>query len=346
MRQSSHLLPVLPACAVLVGLTLGALQPLQAQHPYRVLRTENLRREPSGQAALLATINAGVELTGDTVEGRWVRLILEGWVWAQSLEPTSQPGYDLRVRPTRGENLRSGPNGRVLARLSEGCLLEELDREPGWVRVRRVAWMFGGSLERTDVAAAATEQAATQAPPSRPARASDARGVLDRAVTADRSGLFRTPDGDSAGVLAADAPVRVLARSGEWVRVQTEGWIRESDLRPSSAGVLVGVSGAEVRSRPREFEGRLLQWVVQYIAIQRADELRNEIPEGQRYLLARGPLPEAGFVYVVLDDAQLAEVERLEPLSELVIVGRVRTGRSQYLGNPVLGLVEFAVRRE
>jgi hypothetical protein len=129
------------------------------------------------------------------------------------------------------------------------------------------------------------------------------------------------------------------------VRVQTEGWVRESDLKPSSPGVLVGVSGAEVRSNPREFEGALLQWVVQYIAIQSADELRREIPEGQRYVLARGPLPEAGFVYIVLDDVQLTEIERLDPLTELVIIGRVRTARSQYLGNPVLDLVDLAVRR-
>ena len=62
-------------------------------------------------------------------------------------------------------------------------------------------------------------------------------------------------------------------------------------------------------------------------------------------MLARGPLPEAGFVYIVLDDTQLTEIERLEPLTELVIIGRVRTARSQYLGNPILDLVDLAVRK-
>ena len=339
MRQSSHLLPALPACAALRVLTLGpgaALLP--AQQEFRVLRTENFRRDPSRSAALLATVNAGVELHADSVTDQWVQLVLEGWVWAQSLAPTSQPGFDLRVSPGRGENLRAAPNGRVLGRLSEGCLLVELDREPGWVRVRRVAWMFRGSVEPVGAAARA-------AAPAPVAATSSAQIGLDWAVTADRARLYRTPDGDSAGLLAPDASVRVLARSGEWVRVQTEGWVRESDLKPSSPGVLVGVSGAEVRSSPREFEGALLQWVVQYIAIQSADELRREIPEGQRYVLARGPLPEAGFVYIVLDDVQLTEIERLDPLTELVIIGRVRTARSQYLGNPVLDLVDLAVRR-
>jgi hypothetical protein len=138
----------------------------------------------------------------------------------------------------------------------------------------------------------------------------------------------------------------VLARSGEWVRVQTEGWIRETDLRPAAAGVLEGVTGAEVRASPAEFEGRLLQWTVQYLAIQEADELRAEIPVGQPYMLARGPLPEAGFVYVMIPPAKLPDVERLAPLAQLVIIGRIRTARSKYLGNPIVELVDMAVREQ
>ncbi len=344
MRQSSHLLPALPACAALLVLTLGSLA---AQQDYRVLRTENFRREPSGQSAQLATVNAGIALTGDSVAGRWVRVTLEGWVWGQSVATTSRPGFDLSVTADRGENIRAAPNGRILGRLASGCLLDELERRPGWVRVRRTAWMFAGSLERAASAQAAPAEAlpARSAAPTAAGEGADAPR-LDRAVTSDSAQLHRTPDGVPTGVLAPDASVRVLARSGEWVRVQTEGWVRESDLRPATPGVLVGVSGAEVRSRPREFEGKLLQWVVQFIAIQRADELRQEIPEGQRYVLSRGPLPEAGFVYIVVDDVQLARFERLEPLSELVIIGRVRTARSQYLGNPVLDLVEMAEREQ
>jgi hypothetical protein len=327
-------------------LTLGSgIVPLAAQQDYRVLRTENFRREPSGRATQLATVNAGVALTGDSVAGRWVRVTLEGWVWAQSLESTSTPGFDLAVAAGSGENIRAAPNGRILGRLASGCLLQELDRRPGWVRVRRRAWMFAGSLERP----AAVESAPVAPAPARsappPAEGSDAPG-LDRAVMSDSAELRRTPDGEPTGFLAPDASVRVLARSGEWVRVQTEGWVRESDLRPAAPGVLAGVSGAEVRSRPREFEGALLEWVVQFIAIQRADELRREIPEGQRYVLARGPLPESGFVYIVVDDAQLERFERLDPLEELVIIGRVRTARSQYLGNPVLDLVDVAEREQ
>jgi hypothetical protein len=157
--------------------------------------------------------------------------------------------------------------------------------------------------------------------------------------------MVRVLQGEESATLVEGTPVKILARSGEWVRVQLEGWVRESDLRPAAAGVLEGVTGAEVRASPAEYEGKLLQWTVQFLAIQEADELRSEIPLGQRYMLARGPLPEAGFVYVILPPDRIAEVERLAPIAQVVIIGRLRVARSRYLGNPVVELVDLAVRQ-
>lgn len=346
MRQSSHLLRALPACGVaFVAIAGHGVETLTAQDTYRVIRTENFRREPTGQASLLATVNAGVEMVSESVSGRWVEVALDGWVWAGSVDSTDRAGFDLTVTARGGENLRSEPNGSIKARLSFGTVLEELERRSGWVRVQRVGWMFGQSLERAN--AAPTSVTAPQvADPEPAAAAPDTSGpYLDRGVTADRTTLHRTPEGPEGGSLAPDSPVRVLARSGEWVRVQTEGWIRESDLRSTAPGVLVGVSGAEVRANPREFEGRLVQWVVQFVAIQSADEIRRDIPQGRPYMLARGPLPESGFLYALLTAEQVEQLERMPPLSELVIIGRVRTARSHYLGNPVLDLVELAPRQ-
>ncbi len=62
-------------------------------------------------------------------------------------------------------------------------------------------------------------------------------------------------------------------------------------------------------------------------------------------MLARGPVPEAGFVYVLLADDQVDEVERLQPLAELLTLVRVRVGRDRYLGNPVVELVEMVLRK-
>lgn len=345
MRQSSHLPRALPPCvaAAVLAVALSAA-PGVAQDTYRVTRTENFRRDGRPDAPLLATIPQAIELRGDSTANGWVRVTLEGWIWAASVEPTTREGFGLVVTPGGGENLRAEPNGPVVARLASGCLLDEVARRPGWVRVRRRGWMWGRSLERVGGRPAASEASPPPAAGGGDGAASQATAVgLDRAVTTDRALLRRTPGGSPTATLAG-APVRVLARSGEWVRVQTEGWIRETDLRPAAPGVLVGVTGAEVRSNPREFEGKLVQWTVQFIAIQEANELRREIPEGQPYMLARGPVPEAGFVYVIVTDEQRARVEQLPPLADLVIIGRVRVARSRYLDNPVLELVDLAVR--
>jgi hypothetical protein len=324
------------------------VETLAAQDTYRVIRTENFRREPTGQASLLATVNAGVEMVSESSSGRWIEVALDGWVWAQSVDSTDRTGFDLTITARSGENLRAEPNGTIKARLSFGTVLEELERRSGWVRVQRVGWMFGQSLERVNgtPAPVATPRAVDPEPDAGRMAPDSGGPFLDRGVTADRTTLYRTPDGVEGGSLEQDAPVRVLARSGEWVRVQTEGWIRESDLRSTAPGVLVGVSGAEVRANPREFEGRLIQWVVQFVAIQSADEIRRDIPEGRPYMLARGPLPESGFIYALLTAEQIEQLERMPPLSELVIIGRVRTARSHYLGNPVLDLVELAPRQQ
>jgi hypothetical protein len=323
-------------CSWSAALALALLAALPAhaaaQARYRARQAGDFRQQPGPDQKLLASVYQGTELAGGQTKDGWIEVTLDGWIWARSVGATTRDGFTLAVTSGRGENLRAEPNGKVLAHLANGFLLEEVTRDTrGWVQVRRTGWMWGQSLEPV---------AAVQEPPA-PAGPE----TLDHAVTAHRTDLRRVPDGDSAGSLPEGTPVRVLARSGDWVRVSTEGWIRESDLKPSAPGVLAGVSGAEVRARPADFEGKTVQWAVQYLALQTADELRPEIPRGQRYMLARGPLPESGFLYVMLPAGWLARVERLQPLAEIVIVARIKAGRSKLLGNPVVELVDLAVRQ-
>lgn len=363
MAQSTFVRAALPAwivgflCAV-VGAT-----PAHAQARYRATRAEYFRQHPGSDQRILGSVYEGTELTASQTQDGWVEVTLEGWIFGRSVTPTTRDGFDLVVTPSDGENLRAAPAGRVLARLANGFLLDEVSRgTPGWIQVRRTGWVWGQFLQPVGGSAAPlaptgrADTAVTAPVPlavpessvvSDPAGSAPSAGTasLDRAVTARRTEVHRVPGGEPAGALAEETPVRVLARSGEWVRVATEAWIKESDLKPSSPGVLAGVSGAEVRARPREFEGKTVQWTVQYVALQSADELRREIPPGQRYMLARGPLPEAGFVYVILTPQLLERVEQVQPLAELVIIARIKAGRSQYLGNPVVELVDLAVRR-
>ena len=347
MQQSTHLSALLPAC-LLVALGAAAIPTGTAvgQDRYRVLRQENFRREGAPSGRLLGSVFEGTQVAGGQVSSGWVQVTLEGWIWGQSLRRVQDGTFDYEVSASNGENLRMEPNGSVLSRLDTGFLLEAVEVGGAWVRVRRTGWMWGRSLERIQGGAPRVDP--PDVPPiTRPPPTASGGGEsvgLDRAVAADRATLRAVPDGDSTATLAGDAPLRVLARSGEWVRVQMEGWVHESDLRPVSGDVLVGVSGGEVRARPKEFEGRLLQWTLQYVSLQTSDGLRREIPEGQSYMLARGPMPEAGFVYVLLDATQAAEIERMSFLVEIVMLVRVRVGRSRYLENPVVELVEMSMR--
>ena len=341
MKQSSLPRPPQPAClfAVLLNLAVFA-PPMGAQDRYQVVRGERFRVEPGESARALGTLSEGAELTGAAERDGFRQVTLEGWIWGSSVARADRGGFDLAVSTSSGENLRATANGRVIARLANGFLLEEVARDGNWVRVRRKGWVASVGLRAVGAAAAAA--AAGEGAPN---AGTDGNPSLDRGVTASELEIRAVPEGRVMGRLAAGSPVRVLARAGDWVRVETEGWIREGDLRPSDSGVLLGVSAAEVNARPREFEGKLVQWTVQFISLQTADELRPEVPTGARYMLARGPMPESGFVYVVLPPEQLRFAERLQPLAEVLMIARIRAGRSRYLQNPVVDAVDLSLRQ-
>jgi hypothetical protein len=131
----------------------------------------------------------------------------------------------------------------------------------------------------------------------------------------------------------------VLGRSGDWVRVQLEAWVRSGDLQPASGASLSGVTAAEVRTDPARYLGRTVEWRLQLIAVQTADELRTEMPRGQSYLLTRGPLPEPGFVYVTVSQAQAAEFRSLTPLQEMTLRVTIKAARSKFLTTPIVEYV-------
>ena len=63
------------------------------------------------------------------------------------------------------------------------------------------------------------------------------------------------------------------------------------------------------------------------------------MPLGHHYLLTRGPLPETGFVYVMVSREQATSFAGLEPLDVLEATVVVRAGRTRYLATPVVELV-------
>ena len=284
---------------------------------------------------------------GERTSGEWQRVSIEGWIIARSTGPANREGFELAVTRAPDERIRVAPNGALVARVVQGMQLERVSAESGWVFVRREGWVRRAGLAPLTETAAAPA-AATGAPSPTPSTPTPAVETPLPAVpdpdprvtaTARDAQLYRAPDGDAAGTLTRETPVRVLGRSGEWSRVQVEAWVKTSDVRAAPPGVLVGLSAAELRADPVRYRGQVLLWTVQYIASQTADDLRPDIPAGATYLLAKGPLPERGFVYVVVPDSQKALVTGLTPLTVLQVTARVRAGRSRFLGHPVVDLL-------
>jgi hypothetical protein len=323
--------------------------PVFAQEERRLETSADLHRDPDG--APLVSLPAGAPVEAGTADGDWRKVTVEGWIYRPSTSPTKRDGFDLIVTSDEGENLRRVPNGPIVGRAREGTLLERVGERGKWFRVRRDGWVPQEAVPAGQ-AADTTRRRAVR----RTAGAADSGSAQVRAPAAARApivpsgpiegveilratGLSPAPDSNAIANLPAGTPARVLGRSGEWVRVQVEGWVRGADVKPAESGVLAGISAAEVRASPDRFVGQTLDWRLQIISVQVADELRPEMRFGQPYLLTRGPLPEPGFVYVTIPPERVAEFRALPALHEMTLRVTLKAARTRYLATPVAELV-------
>jgi hypothetical protein len=322
--------------------------PLAGQDEQSLSAPADLHKEPSG--APLVTLPAGAPVETGERRGNWREVTVEGWIYTPSTSPTRREGFDLVVSEDEGENLRRSPNGPVVGRAREGTLLERTGQKGKWTRVRREGWVPRTAV--TPPAQATAPQAAV--PQGRAAQGRAPKPVQPRVVagpvptpvdpaasrfrTARETPLAATPEGSAAATLLQGTSTRVLSRAGEWSRVQVEGWVRNADLEAADEGAISGVTAEEVRASPERYVGKALDWRLQVIAVQTADELRAELPPGQPYLLTRGPLPEPGFVYVAIPADRVEAFRALAPLQEVVLRVTIRAARTRYLSTPVAEL--------
>jgi hypothetical protein len=317
--------------------------PLFGQHVIELSTATRLRKEPEGIA--LVSLPAGAPVQARRARGAWHEVVVDGWIFSPSVAPTRRDGFDLVVSRAEGENLRRTPNGAVVGRIRSGALLRRLGTRGGWTHVWREGWVPREAIapvESGDISPVEADSPTAQAPVAQPAPADPpSRSGLDsaRVEAARETPLFNAPNASQFGSLQTGTPARVLGRSGDWVRVQLEAWVRSGDLQPASGASLSGVTAAEVRTDPARYLGRTVEWRLQLIAVQTADELRTEMPRGQSYLLTRGPLPEPGFVYVTVSQAQAAEFRSLTPLQEMTLRVTIKAARSKFLTTPIVEYV-------
>lgn len=323
-------------CLSLAALSaLGSARGLHGQESATLQVEENIRSEADG--VVLGRILPGAALPVRSRDGQWIQLQLEGWIWTRSLQATDRLGYDLVVSVAPRENLRSEPSGEILARLEEGTLLERMDDVPGWTRIRRMVWVWAGSVELTDEPASpgAAQPSSTPRTPEEERWWRGGSGGIP---------VLSDPDGDTLALASPGADLRVLAREGNWIRVRLEGWswAPESEvvgsLTPEASGDL---TIAEVVQNPQLHRGRTVTWELQFISQERAEKIRTDFYEGEPFLLTRTASGESLFVYVAVPPDRLGEVEGLVPLERVRIVGRLRSGAAALTGNPILDLLEF-----
>jgi len=333
--QSSPALRRLPVWAAVTTLCL-AVVPTLLPAQSRVTQATSFRKDPAG--TVLATLQAGETVKTGKAQGDWKAVTLEGWVFTGSTSATSRDGFDIVITPANGENLRAGPNGKIVARLEAGALLNKVGTKGGWTQVTRAGWVSTKALAGGSAPAQARSTASR--PDSAAAPADPAGDAADRVAALRSTPLVLTPDGSPVATLESGASGQVIGKSGDWVQIQLQGWVRETDLSEPASAAIPGVTVAQIRANPARYVGQLLEWRVQFISIQTADELRPEIPNGSRYLLTRGPLPEPGFVYIVVTAAQLPTFQAAAPLQEFTLRGRLRAAQTRYLPTPVLELVQ------
>jgi hypothetical protein len=367
LDKCMHALGDRPAIPIVAFALLVCALPLRAQTSVRTAAP--LLGAPAGRE--LATVRPGAVVRAAATRQGHTQITLDGFIDG-SLLGSGRDSFPTIVKAPSGARQRSAgrSDASIVADLRDGMGVTVISRSGDWVRVRRTGWIATSALApgapagSTSPAQRSTAQqrptpsgrgrgepprdtstaespAASAAPPPPPSTPPPPPGSLR---TAPGTELRTSPNGRAVARLDSAATMTAVARDNGWTRVRIEGWIRDDNLVPTDSSYRPSLSAADIRAAPDGAKGAMVRWEIQFIAIQRADQLRPDLRLGEPYILARGPGDETGLLYFAVPQSLLPEIERLEPLQELTVTARVRVGRSEPVGVPILDLLS-AVRR-
>lgn len=344
-----------------------ALAPWSASAQSAMIAHAELRAGAGG--SVLASLRPGAVVSTSAARGGSTLIAIDGYVAVSALGG-KRDTFKLSVKEPSGAILRKSPDrgAPIFAVLRDGIGLQEMSRTGEWVRVRRSGWVPSKTFSTAAPAAASSASTAKTAAapppvankvtvalpspaaapataPHRPPAADLAPALTERdMVSGRRTALAAAPGAGTVATLLPGARVHALLRDRGWVKVQMEGWVREGDLLPADPSVRTGVSAADLRADPVAVKGKSVRWQVQIIAFQLADALRPDLGPDEPYLLARGPGGENALLYLALPKS-LVEMGRAmasSPLANVIVTARVRTGRSEPTGVPILDVLTLA----
>jgi hypothetical protein len=258
--------------------------------------------------------------------------------------------------------------------------LQRVSRRGRWVQVKRDGWVANSRLPRSvatrsTARGTVTASEATKKAPAAPATSSQGRAATPvpatrtqaaaatppapvvasairdsapppGALTPSRTATLRdAPEGArELGALAPNALLTPLVRDRGWVKVRVEGWVREDDVLPADTALRATLTAADLRADPKGARGRQVRWDVEFLAFRTADPLRRDLVNGEPYMLARGPGSENALLYLALPPSLVEQARGLPALAPLTVTARVRSGRSEPSGVPVLDVLSLTRR--
>lgn len=338
------------------GAPLGAQVALASSAPFH--------GEPGAKP--LGSLLAGARVTPGRRSGDFVQVTLTGYMDSATLRAAKSGPFALIVRSANGALLRAGPStsAAALAEMQEGTGFSVLSRRGSWVEVRRTGWLTARAIAGVAPSARVTAAPGKGAGKAAPAPAA-VRAAAKTAGPAPTTAIAGDPESPDAmtpvrALTLRDAPdgsrrvaevpagpgsvVTPLARDRGWVRIRIEGWVKEDDLAPADSALRVPLSAADLRADPRGTRGRSVRWDVEVLALQVADPLRRELAPDEPYLLARGPGKENALLYLTVPPSLLDAARALPALTPITVTARVRNGRSEPVGVPILDLQSITRR--
>jgi hypothetical protein len=363
------------------AIALSVVSPSTAHAQSRVVKVPAaVLATPKGRA--IGSVHPGVSVRVIETRGAYAKVAIDGFIERTRLSGdrrNSSPRVGARSAVVRSSGATSA---RSVASLDAGTVVSVGTGKSaaGWVRVSRDGWVLRSALDAPAAAKVARAPAAARRPSTPPgaaaARKSSAGEVAATpsavkpppvrpapAVTPKSSALAAAPLTDSLLVptsntvmraapdarplatIAKGAPLIPLSRERGWVRVRIEGWVQEGDVAPADTSVRTGVSAADLRADPQGSRGKVVRWSVQVLATQKADVLRRDLAPDEVYLLARGPSDENSLLYLVVPASLMSSAKAIPELTQAMITARVRIGKSELVGVPILDLLSITPRK-
>ncbi len=332
----------------------------------RITADTDVRASPGG--AVVAQLRSGTTWTTGSTRQGFTSVVITAWV-DNSRFGEARDSFPITISGTQNLRIRETPSlqGRILGSFRAGAGLRVLERRESWARVRREVWVPSSAIAVTAASSAATTspnrtgtapatrpttpaaaptRPATEptAAPAAPAAAepAESRPAPAGALRAQRQApLHQGIGGNQVGQLSEGAVVIPRARERGWVKVQVEAWVPESLFVPADTAYGATLTAADLRADPDGHVGKVIRWEVQVVGMQLADPLRRDMTRDEPFLLVIGPAGENATIYVTVPQGLITQSRTIQPLTSIILTARVRTGRSNPTGAPILELMSF-----